>query len=662
MPKPQSSLLRFCLLPTMIAAGAFAQQWTAPTPEELSMTSVPEVPGASAIYLSKEQTADDQYRMWSYYYRVKVLTEGGKDQANVELPYIAGSHGWTIDSVSGRTVHPDGSITPFTGKPYDKVIEKSNGFKANAKVFSLPSVEVGSILEYRYKLHYDDAYFTSPDWYIQSDLFTRKANYSWRPTDHELTSDLEGTVSSVAWTPILPAGAVVKQTKVGSVNTIELKVENVMPLPHEAYMPPFDSISYRVMFYYTGYKTLQEYWKGAGKFWSSSRNKFMDYGSATKAQVKELIQPGDTDEQKVQKIYAFIGTLDNTAFSRLHSATEDRAQGFNKDVNSVDEILKRKRGSDDQLTELFVAMVRAAGMKAYLMGVANRNTRIFLPSYLSLSQIDDYIAIVPIAGKDVYFDPGQRYCAFGSLSWKHGMTAGLRQQENGTLLANTPGESYKDSRISRVADLQLDDHGLATGTATITYAGNPALFWRQEALRGDDTSLNKDLRTEIEQMLPGGMEVRVTKVDNLTDISKPLTVTYELKGAIGSATGKRLLVPANLFEVNSKARFTAAKRDMPVDMHYPSMVQDAVRFTLPADLVIESAPMDSKEAFKNSAAYSTSAKTTPNSITLYRNMMNGRSIYATDEYSDLRSFYGKTEAKDQESLVLTHSAPAVKAN
>ena len=52
-----------------------------------------------------------------------------------------------------------------------------------AKVFTLPDVEVGSIIEYRYKLRLDDNYFMSPQWYIQSDLYTRKAHYLWKPTD-----------------------------------------------------------------------------------------------------------------------------------------------------------------------------------------------------------------------------------------------------------------------------------------------------------------------------------------------------------------------------------------------------------------------------------------------------------------------------------------------
>jgi hypothetical protein len=39
-------------------------QWTAPTPEELSMTSIPEVAGAPAVILFSEQTAEDNLHMW----------------------------------------------------------------------------------------------------------------------------------------------------------------------------------------------------------------------------------------------------------------------------------------------------------------------------------------------------------------------------------------------------------------------------------------------------------------------------------------------------------------------------------------------------------------------------------------------------------------------
>src|SRR5271157_4943760 len=77
-----------------LASIARAEQWTAPTAEELKMTSQPEVPGAAAVYLFKEEITDDKLHMWSKYVRLKVLTEAGKEYANVELKqYSSSEHG-----------------------------------------------------------------------------------------------------------------------------------------------------------------------------------------------------------------------------------------------------------------------------------------------------------------------------------------------------------------------------------------------------------------------------------------------------------------------------------------------------------------------------------------------------------------------------------------
>ena len=65
--------------------------------------------------------------MFSTYVRLKVLTESGKKYANVELGYASSNDNGSIsvDDIEGRTIHPDGTIIPFTGKPYEKLIEKT---------------------------------------------------------------------------------------------------------------------------------------------------------------------------------------------------------------------------------------------------------------------------------------------------------------------------------------------------------------------------------------------------------------------------------------------------------------------------------------------------------------------------------------------------------
>ena len=92
---------------------------------------------------------------------------------------------------------------------------------------------------------------------------------------------------------------------------------------------------------------------------------------------------------------------------------------------------KQQSGTDDEITMLYVALGRAAGLKVWPMQVVDRSRAIFDVNYLSTSQLDDYVAIVELGGKEIYLDPGQKMCPFGSLHWKHALASGLRLSEKG---------------------------------------------------------------------------------------------------------------------------------------------------------------------------------------------------------------------------------------
>jgi Domain of Unknown Function with PDB structure (DUF3857) len=653
----------------LLATPSTRAQWTVPTAEELSMTSQSEVPGAPAVYLFREETTEDKLHMFSTYVRLKVLTERGKEYANVELSYAHVNEGSStvIDNIEGRTIHPDGTIIPFTGKPYDKLVQKTQGVRIMAKVFTLPDVEVGSIIEYRYKLRLGDNWFSAPKWFIQSPLFTRKAHYSWRPTDKQLisTEDDGAPTTSISWTKILPTSAQLKQTQLPATGLSEgqyifdLDIHDVPPAPDEDYMPPTSSFTYRVLFYYSAYRSADEFWKHSGKHWAKLGDKFIGPGPAVSAAVRDLVLPTDSPDQKLRKIYGAVMKLDNTNYTREHSSTEEKSQGF-KEIRNTDDIWTRKRGNNDQLTALFVGMARAAGMKAYLGVVTNRDHSLFFPAYLSMSQLDDDIAIVNVNGKDEFFDPGSRYCPYQHLEWKHSQTSGLRQTDGGSGSLETPGESYTYSKALRIADLTMDEHGEVSGIVKMTYTGSPALHWRQRALTGDDESLKRELRTNIENLLPGGTDIKVSSIEKLEDFEQPLVVTFQVKGPIGSATGKRLLIPADLFEANSKPTFPNAKRDIPVYFSYAHINQDAVRITFPPNFTVESLPASDKMSFQQFALYSLKSESTPNSFTIRRDYFLGEIYFKTEEYPELRGFYSKMENKDQETVILT-TAPATKS-
>ena len=649
---------------------ARAADFVNPTPEELAMTSVPGYPGVPAVILYREEITRDGLRSVQHYERIKILTEEGKSYANVQLSYFTTQgHDYfgnndelTVEDISGRTIEPDGKVIPFTGKPYFKVIDKANGYKFQQKVFTLPEVQVGSIIEFRYVTRYDMV-FHSPNWMIQDELFLKDGHFAWYPTDQNLINSEGKPISYISWFPLLPQGAKIEHREMpggvavgGSTQVYELHVKDVPPKLKEEFMPPIQNFSYRVNFSFTPYRTGQEFWKEEGKTWSKNVNKFADPNSGVKDATEKLIAGASSPEEKLRKIYAAVMALENTGFTRNRDSREDKASGEGE-IHTAGDVLSHERGNPFQLTELFISMARAAGFKAYAMLVPDREERIFIPDWLSFSQFDDMIAIVSVDGKEQFFDPGSRYASFGQLAWQHTIVKGLRQVEGGTQLDQTPGDDYKTNRTTRVANLTMDKEGQVAGKVDLTFYGAPALRWRQVALRGDDESLRHGLRTSLEHMVPKSLEVEVSKIQNLTDYEAPLVVTYQVKGSMGSATGKRILLPNDLFLADKPATFPQEKRELAVYFPYPQAIQDAVRVNLPPEFTVEAAPPSSKLKFANAAAYSIDIAPAANNVTTRRDFINAAVVVPVPQYGDLRSFYSQLESKDQESIVLKLAPP-----
>ena len=420
-------------------------------------------------------------------------------------------------------------------------------------------------------------------------------------------------------------------------------------------MPPVANYSFRMYFNYIAARTPDEFWKSEGKFWSKKVNSFANPNSDLKDATQKIIAGAATQDQKLRAIYAAVQKFENTDYTREHDAREDKANGLGK-LNSADDVFKRERGNSTQLTELFIAMARAAGMQADAMLVPDRSKEVFLSQWLNMDQFDDLIAIVNVDGKDVYFDPGERYCPYAHLAWQHQFLQGLRQKGNETAVADVPGEGYKSNTVSRVANLNLDSTGLITGKIDMGYVGPSALRWRHTALRGDDESLKHELRTSLEAMIPHTLEIKDITVANVADYEQPLKVTYRVEGTVGSWTGKRLVVPADLFFVNHKTTFPHEKREIAVDFNYPQLVLDALRINFPSNFSIEAAPPTAKYGFKQLAAYGMTVESAPTSFTTRREYALGDIYVLPTEYSQLRTFYSQFETNDQQSIVLKSNA------
>lgn len=675
---PRLILSALALSATLAPALAFAQtKFIDPSPDELAMTSLPGYPGVAAVILNREEMDYDEGHVTSKYQRIKILTEEGKKYADVELPYLTTltttdhfNNGFrgnekSLDDIQGRTIHPDGTIIPFTGKPYLKVIAKTGDYKRQEKVFTLPDVTVGSIIEYRYATHTGDFGYEAPVWIVQGDLYVESAHYTWYPRTRDMLDENGDPIRTIIPFPILPKdAALTHHTLLGNggknslpTDSFELTIKNVPPIIDEEYMPPLSNYSYRVYFSPVSTHTGDEYWKLAGKYWSKRVNSFASPNSDLKDGVQKITAGATTEDQKLRAIYAAVMKFENTDFTREHEAREDKAAGFGR-LTKADDILKRERGDSTQLAELFIAMARAAGIQAEAMLVADRSKGVFIPEWLDINQFDDIIAIVNVDGKVQYFDPGSRYCRYGHLAWQHQFDNGLRQKGNETIFEETPGDTNQDNAIFRVANLNMDTAGKITGKIEMTYIGAEALQWRQTALRGDDESLKHDLGASLEEMIPHSLQVKDVSVANADNYEIPLKVSFNVEGTIGAWTGKRLILPADLFLANKKVTFPNEKREVAVDFNYRRQTRDALRINFPSTFSVEAAEPGAKYGLGNLFAYAMTITPDATGITTRRDFVSEAVYILPDAYSQLRTFYSQIETNDQQSIILKSTTTA----
>jgi len=96
-------------------------------------------------------------------------------------------------------------------------------------------------------------------------------------------------------------------------------------------------------------------------------------------------------------------------------------------------------------------------------------------------------------------------------------------------------------------------------------------------------------------------------------------------------------------------------------MHYGEVVTDQVAYHTPPGIAVEGSPEDLKVAWQDHAVLVTKTVAESGVVTIGRTFGRFFTVAKPEEYQDLRSFYQKVAAADQQQLVLT-SSPAAKGN
>jgi hypothetical protein len=620
--------------------------------DELKMTSEPKAPGASAIILYRQVDRDDSKAGTIHednYYRIKIFTEEGRKNADIEIPFIKGMD--DVVRIQARTTKPDGSTVEFDGNVVDKFLVKARGLKVLARTFTLPAVEPGCVIEYSYTHDLQHAY--DSHWILSESLYTKSARFSLKP--------YRGSYFPInlrwSWHNLPPGN----QPKEGPDRTIRMDAADIQAFQTEDFMPPQNEVKSRVDFVYEAElpdRDPDAFWKRIGKKRNDLLESFIGKHKAMEAAVGEIISPDDPPETKLRKIYDRVQHLRNTSYE-IRKTEQEEKRDKEKPIENVEELWKRGYGNGVQLTWLYLALVRAAGFEAYGCWVSDRRNYFFEPKTMESGKLDANVVLVKLNGKDLYFDPGGAFAPYGLLTWSETGVQGLRMDKDGGTWIVTSLPLSSESQIERHAKLSLTESGDLEGKLTVKYTGLEAMYHRLEMRNTDEVARKKFLEDAAKGQIPGTAEAELTNHPDWSNPETPLVAEFDLKVAGWAAgAGKRTILPAGLFSGGEKRLFDHAIRIHPIYFEYPYQKVDDIAIELPAGWLASSLPQpQTKDG--HIVVYNLSVESDRNVLHISRKMTFDFLLLDVKYYASLRNFFQVVRNGDEAQIVLqTGSATA----
>jgi hypothetical protein len=310
--------LCFLLAATTLTIPAAAAEWRPINPADLKLKQPKLDPSADAEGLFREVRIANEQHGAGYptntvdeYVRLKILSDRGKEFANVQIPYYGAQH---IYNVQGRTVKPDGSVVLLSKDAiFDKVLEKGAS-KTKIVSFALPAVEPGSIIEYRFTRNEGE----------RTNRYRRLEVQSAYPVQ-ELTFFVKPLSNEYFRYPImrfLPFGCVPERGQLTRDGFDVIQVHDVPAFHEEPFSPPRYSAQSWILIYYEENSKVgkDQYWTALGKELDNEFKQHLKVNGEAKSLAAEITAGAKSDVEKLDRILKYCRT-------ELKDITRDEVSG-----------------------------------------------------------------------------------------------------------------------------------------------------------------------------------------------------------------------------------------------------------------------------------------------------------------------------------------------
>lgn len=645
------------LLEIRPAMGVEIFPWIDATPDDLALESVEAHPDAPAVFLNRKKmlvmgftgqkgnnTRVDEYR------RLKILNAAGLQEATVSLPSIDFAR---VKRLDARITQPDGSIRMLSQADiFSKTQSKSDRYKIIS--FALPQAEVGSIIEYRYAIIYENVI---RPWKLYFQGWLPVLESTIELDSHEYA---EYNINAIGFKGNDPERVTEKRhSQYRNLRTSHstFTLRDLPLVPEEPFSPPFEEVAARVELMPLKYMSGGQWhalaknvsWQGLASSYTDRMGKYREWSPKTDAFVEQTVGGLSTDREKAAVLYEFVR-------AGIRWGQTPCKDGF----CPPDKVLKAREGDSWDRTMLLQLMLSKAGLKSALVWMSPRTEAKMVRNFPDFTRINYVLVEVTLDGEQVFLDVRNTSDEFGMLQpHLQGMQCVLVDGRASTW-SKTPMLPAEASTRQVKLDLQLTEAGQVKGQGRLVLTGNHA--WLRSMWGEDDHPVVSRWRAWMEpevggfsSWIAGQFPEFKVEVGNLEWSKKDggLVGTWEMESAdtlpgdfISLPSAAPIGIHRNPFVLTPDQRVTPAR------LLFPFLEEVEVHVTWPEGWSLDSSPeVEGTESYIGKVSIQREVGT--GELTYHRRFsLDDVKVDGDFAYSKLHELYVETLMADMGSIVL----------
>lgn len=518
----------------------------------------------------------------SHYARVKVYTERGREsQSTIDLLQVGKGQ---VSSLKARTIKPDGRIIPLEKDAvFEREVLKVSGFRVRKFSFSMPSVEVGDIIEYKWTEYLENQSANYLALEVQRDLPTWRLVLQLKPIDWG-SYGVRWTMKSRSfqcdhkgWTSV---GLGVYQTT----------FEDLPGFVEEPWGPPEDQLKSWMLVYYEEPEN-----KDPDKFWAKfGKELYNSYKQDTKVDKKvrslagELTSGAANDDEKLAALVKFCKTKVKNIYHPLSGISTADLQKW-KSADKPSKTIENGMGTGSEINQLFVALAAASGYDARVTRMVGRDDYVFEPEFPNAYFLRRTSVAVKVGAGWKFYDLSDPFLESGMLSWQEEGVPALISDPKAPVFEQTPVSPPGRTLTKRTANFELSEDGTLEGSVEVVMSGHTASSRKYRLTPKTEGERLEEIKEEISSRFDTA-EVSDLEVEHVTDVELPLTYRYRVSiPGYAQRTGKRIFLIPSYFERNYQPRFRTSERKYPIVFRHAWEDSDEVKIRLPEGYVLDNA-------------------------------------------------------------------------